>query len=153
MRQLGRETFGDAGGGVVVALGQVEGQAPGARLGTEHGLAAEVCRQQDREREPSLAHATAGVFGIAELTVTEQALGVQRLQQLGAEIHVACAEAQPSVLVHQRHRKLCRARIGVPDAGQHNQRIERRHHHRTECGPEKLGVAVQQGRVAGDGAT
>ena len=153
VRQLRCEALGQPGRGVVVALGQVQDQAPGARLGAEHRLSAEVGRQQDGEREAPVAHLAPGVFGVAELAVAEQALALQRLQHLGAEIHVARAVAQPGVLVHQRHRELRRARTRIPDAGQHDQRVQRGHQHRAERGPGQLGVAAHQGCVAGGGET
>ena len=147
--QFGREALAQARRRVVVAFGQVEGDAPRTRLRAEQGLVAELSRQQHGKRDPTVAHGAASVFGTAEVLVAEQALGAQRLQHLVSEVQVLRPVAHADVLVHQGHRQLRRARAGVPDAGQHDQRIKARHQDRTEGRPGQSRVAPQQRRVDG----
>src|SRR5450830_1695282 len=116
-----------AGRCVVIALGQNHGDPAATRINARHRIGAEVLRNDDRKGQTSKPDRLSGRLGVNHGTESEACRLNQTRRQLRPHIDNATLVVDTGVKIDNGYRQGIGLGVGVPYAGEVNQRINRRH--------------------------
>ena len=113
MRDFRSEPAGDAGTGVVVALGRIDNELSTQGFAARRGLTTEFGRYDESEYQDSFAHRLARGVGVWVASVVEFRPALKGVKQIASDIDRGTLVRDSHVLAHQAYRQSGSAFVGI----------------------------------------